>query len=224
MLNLPDVTLVAISSVQIDETMLALSISSQGINFGEIKFLTSEDAFPADPKIRIESIPRLDFVGYSRFMLQDLHCYIDTPYCLVIQADGFVLNPERWQNCFLDYDYIGAPWTREITSFPTGTVLNMAANQVGNGGFSLRSKRLLLETAKIDFDSLSFVCLHEDIIICHYFLDQMLEAGIRFPKPMLAAQFAVESPEASYGQNPQTSFGFHGKSLRDAILGSIQLD
>jgi hypothetical protein len=218
MLLLPDVTLIAVSSVELDETLLALSISSNEIEFGEIQFLTSESIAPTNPKIKAVLIPKLDFLGYSKFILQDLYRYVQTSHCLVIQADGFVLNPDRWQPKFLEYDYIGAPWPEKLTLHPTQQILDMKQNQVGNGGFSLRSKKLLEETAKVDFDSLAFPSLSEDLIIGHFLLDQMLGAGIKFPSPELAAQFSVESPEAAFGQNPSTSFGFHGKALRDHIF------
>jgi Protein of unknown function (DUF5672) len=221
MLSLPNVTLIAVSSVELDETLLALSISSHEIEFGEVKFLTSDSIVPVNPRIKVEQIPQLDFRSYSKFMLQDLHRYVSTSYCLVIQADGFILNPYRWQDRFLDYDYIGAPWPQELTLHPIEQVLDMKKNQVGNGGFSLRSKKLLLETAKIDFDSLKFPSFSEDLVLGHFLLDQMLSAGIKFPQPQLAAQFSVESPSASYGQNPGTSFGFHGKEARDKIFNSF---
>jgi len=145
---------------------------------------------------------------------------VQTKHCLVIQADGFVLNPNRWQPKFLEYDYIGAPWTEKLMVRSTGQILDMKKNQVGNGGFSLRSKTLLEETAKIDFDNLNFPSLNEDVLIGHFLLDQMLNAGIKFPTPELAAQFSVERPDAAFGQNPSTSFGFHGKELRDHIFKS----
>jgi hypothetical protein len=163
----------------------------------------------------------LDFKGYSRFIIKDLYRYIETSYCLVIQADGFVLNASRWQTQFLDYDYIGAPWPQQLLLQPANVALNMSANQVGNGGFSLRSKNLLHETSKIDFDVLPFPSFSEDLVICHFLFDQMVAANIKFPRPELAAQFSIESPEASYGQNPSTAFGFHGKTLRDNIFSSM---
>ena len=204
MISLPDVTLIAVSSVELDETLLALSISSHEIQFGEIKFLTSDSITPVNPRIKVEQIPQLDFRGYSKFILEELHRYVSTSHCLVIQADGFILNPDRWQDRFLDYDYIGAPWPQELTLQPIEQILDMKKNQVGNGGFSLRSKKLLIETAKIDFDSLMFPSFSEDLIIGYFLLDEMLNAGIKFPQPQLAAQFSVESPSASYGQNPGT--------------------
>ena len=220
MLILPEVTLIAVSSVEIPGTELALRISSHDIEFGAIKFLSSEDWAPSDPKIQMIKIPPLDFLGYSRFILRDLVRYVDTPFCLVVQADGFVLNASSWRNEFLNYDYIGAPWPLDLRIQPGDIPLNLTKNSVGNGGFSLRSRSLLIETSKIDFDSLTTPSKSEDLIICHFLYEQMLANGIKFPPPNLAAAFSVESQTASYGYNPKTSFGFHGKALRDIIFAS----
>jgi len=218
MLSLPDVTLVAVSSVDLDGTLFALSASSYEIDFAEVKFLTSEPIQPTNPKIQVELIPKLDIWGYSKFIIQDLYRYVNTTHCLVIQADGFVLNPYKWQKEFLKYDYIGAPWPEKLKLEPGNHILEMKKNRVGNGGFSLRSKKLLEETTKIDFDNLTFPSFSEDMVICHFMYEEMIAAGIEFPTPELAAQFSVESPEAAFGQSPKTSFGFHGKELRDIIL------
>jgi hypothetical protein len=222
MLSLPNITLVAASSVDLEATELALRISSHHIQFGAIKFLCSEPFNVSDPKIKIESIPRMDLVGYSKFILNDLHRYVDTDYCLVVQSDGFVLNANFWDSSFLSYDYIGAPWPQKLFLQPGNIELDMHKNCIGNGGFSLRSKKLLLETAKIDFSSLTFPTKSEDLIICHYLYDHFIDIGIRFPDPEIAARFSIESQDALYGQNAMTTFGFHGKWLRDAIFQSMR--
>jgi hypothetical protein len=50
----------------------------------------------------------------------------------VIQWDGYVVNAEAWDPAFLDCDYIGAKW-----------YWHDPGTRVGNGGFSLRSRKLL---------------------------------------------------------------------------------
>ena len=220
MISLPNVTLVAASSVDLEATELALRISSHEIEFGAIKFFCSEQFKVSDTKIKIETVPKMDLVGYNRFLFNELHGYIDTEYCLIVQSDGFVLNANLWDPKFLSYDYIGAPWSKNFL-LPDKSQLNLQKNCVGNGGFSLRSKKLLIETAKIDFNLLTFPTQSEDLIICHYLYDHFINIGIRFPDPEIAARFSIESQDAVYGQNPMTVFGFHGKILRDAIFQSM---
>lgn len=220
MLHLPNVTLIAVSSVELSGTDLALQISSHDIEFAAIKFLSSEEWVPSSPQIQMIKIPRLDIVGYSRFILGDLYKYVETEYCLVVQSDGFVLNANKWNPAFLEYDYIGAPWPMDLKLQPGNISLDLSGNNVGNGGFSLRSKRLLEATAKIPFDDLTFPTKSEDLILCHFLHQVMLDVGVRFPRPEFAAQFSVESPSAAYGQDPRTSFGFHGKGIRSQIFKS----
>jgi len=221
MLKLSNVTLVAVSSVDIESTYLALEISSHEIEFGAIKFLTSELVETKNPKIQVTNIRRLDIDGYSSFILEELHQYIDTPFCLVIQADGFVLNAKQWNPDFLKYDYIGAPWPSEVVLLPSNYIIHLNKNCVGNGGFSLRSKKLLELTSKIKCNELDFPSKSEDFIICYFLYEEMIKAGIRFPKPQIAASFSVESSNAAYGYTPNTSFGFHGKVLRDQIFNGV---
>ncbi len=219
-LRLDQITLVSASSIHLPETELALMISMHDIEFGEVKLLTSEDYMPKNSKVQVIKIPKLDFWNYSIFIANQLHQFIDTDYCLVVQADGFVLNANKWQNEFLNYDYIGAPWPKVMQFFPSKELLYLK-NQVGNGGFSLRSKKMLKESAKINFSQLKLPTISEDIILCHYFYEAMIKGGIKFPPPELAAKFSIESENASYGQTPKTTFGFHGKELRDLIFNSM---
>ncbi len=220
-LNLSNITLLALSSVELDETELALMISSQDIDFGAIKFLYSGDCKKRYEEIEYLQVPSMNLRGYSKFILEDLYRFVETEYCLVIQADGFVLDAARWSPEFLKYDYIGAPWPQNLVLQPDNVRLDVSKNCVGNGGFSLRSKRLLLETANIDFDSLDYPCVAEDFIICHYLFPDMQKKGVKFCPPELAAQFSIESPEALYGQMPGTTFGFHGKPLRDLLFRNV---
>ena len=94
----------------------------------------------------------------------------------------------------------------------------MEKNKVGNGGFSLRSHKLAETTAKINFNSLKFPIKSEDVVICHYFYKEMIEKGIRFATPKLAAQFSMENINHLYGQDVNSVFGFHGKHLRDYFI------
>ena len=47
---------------------------------------------------------------YSDFVLKQVIQHIRTPWVLLIQWDGYVVDPSAWRAEFLDYDYIGARW------------------------------------------------------------------------------------------------------------------
>ncbi len=121
-------------------------------DFGDA-ILFSDTAPALSEEARHIAIPRLSSrQDYSRFMLTDLVNHIATPYALIVQWDGFVLDASAWTDDFLAFDYIGAKWAWH------------AERRIGNGGFSLRSRRLLEAVAAIVPDALGG--LGEDEIIC----------------------------------------------------------
>jgi Protein of unknown function (DUF5672)/SEC-C motif len=210
--RLQEVTLLTATSVNIDQTNAALLHCIQEIDFGAVKMLSSELPTVTDPRVEYIRIPPIDFLGYSRLIVGELNAYVQTSHCLVAQADGFVLDAALWRPQFLEYDYIGAPWPEYVAlAGPGNRHLRLDKNSVGNGGFSLRSKKLLEITSRLRFDDLDFPIKSEDLLICHYLFDEMRAAGIRFAPPEIAALFSIESPRGLYGQSLDTVFGFHGK-------------
>lgn len=146
---------------------------------------------PTNSAAEWRKIPRLQSrADYSRFMLRELANHIDTSHALCIQWDGFVLNSNAWLPAFLEYDYIGSVWPQ----FRDG-------RNVGNGGFSLRSKRLLEACRDLPLDGST----PEDMLIARIARDVLEERGIRFAPDTIARQFAYERTEPT-GQE----FGFHG--------------
>ena len=98
---------------------------------------------------------------YCKFIINDLHKYIDTEYFLLFQNDGWILNPDAWEDEFLNYDYIGAPWTWD--EYPCG-----------NGGFTLRSKALMEECSKM----ITGVYEPEDLVICTKYRPYLERKGL----------------------------------------------
>ena len=217
-LKLPNVTLLAATSSEMDEAQVSMRISLQNIEFGAAKLLCTTAPKQKYPDIEYVSIPPLNSVDdYNEIVFQDLHKYFETSHCLIVQSDSFVVNSNLWKEEFLEFDYIGAPWSNKIQLNPN-LVLHLEKNTVGNGGFSLRSHKLAETTAKINFTSLKFPLKSEDIIICHYLYKEMLNNGIRSAPPELAAQFSMENVNHLYGQDVNSVFGFHGKHLREYFL------
>lgn len=190
-LKLPQVTLCAATSVNVDATVRALATSLEHVDFGACKLLTDAVAVPKHPGIEVVPIGRLaSSAAYSDFMLTGLADFVGTPHCLVAQWDGHVLDAERWRPEFLDYDYIGASWPQ----FGDG-------HDVGNGGFSLRSRRLM-ELCR----NPAFVPYHpEDLAIGRVNRVWLENQGMRFAPRALADLFAAER----FG-DPKVTFGYHG--------------
>ena len=226
-LILPNVTLLSATSYKIEEAQMAMRISLHNIEFGSVKLLCSSPPQKKYSDIEYISIPPIKkgtyqkglhtVDDYSQIIFQDLHKYFNTSHCLIMQADGFVVNANLWKEEFLEFDYIGAPWPDKVQINPN-FILNMKENCVGNGGFSLRSRKLAETTAKINFNSLKFPVKNEDVVICYYLYKEMIDKGIRFAPPKLAAQFSIEDDQHLYGQDVNSVFGFHAKHLRDYFL------
>ena len=228
-LTLPNVTLLAVTSVEIEQHQISLKISSQNIKFGAIKLISSLLPEKKYSDIEYVSVTPMGRPDANRFLMKDLHKYVETSHCLYVQADGFVVNADLWKEEFLKFDYIGAPWPNKIQMDPNlvGSpglpgpipILNMKENCVGSGGFSLRSRKLLKTIAKISYDSFKFPIKNEDLMICHYLYKEMIDKGIRFAPPKLAAQFSMEWNHLHlYGQDVNSIFGFHAKHMRDYFL------
>ena len=217
-LKLPNISLLAIAHKKdVDQTQISMKISSENIDFGAIKLLTSAQPKIKYPDIEYVPIKPMNLEEFNKTMIEDLHKYFETTHCLFVQADSFVVNHKLWKDEFLKYDYIGAPWSDKLV-INENLVLNVKKNPVGNGGFSLRSQKLLRATAKIDYDSLKFPLKSEDVVVCHYLYDKMIEEGIKFAPAKLASQFSIENVNNLYGQNLDSVFGFHGKHLRNHFL------
>lgn len=219
MLKLNDVTIISLAGINYNNAVKAIEYSQQGIQFYDSKILTPEKPTYLPSSIKWEKTPplRLRSAGvddYSHYFLYDIWRHVQTEYCLVVQGDGFVINPSSWTNEFLEYDYIGAPWPKSNTSYkdPYGV-----HRQVGNGGFSLRSRKLLTTPQVIDipwdvnnsdfYNQFSERGLAEDGNISVHNRHLFEAAGCKYANVNLAVQFAREMPvPEGRGVKP---FGFH---------------
>lgn len=198
-LYLPQVTLVLADCVDYQRGKKSLDYSTQQIQFGSVKHLT---AFKR-PDPRIVPIPRLSNIQqYNDFIVRDLTHYFDTTHVLVTQWDGFVWNPQLWKDHFLDYDYIGAPWPASLLHRQQDVDRGYL---VGNGGFSLRSKKLqqVLHDHYHELDHSHFA---EDVRICQFNRRFLEHHGCVFAPPEVARTFSWEC-EAYNGP----TFGVHAR-------------
>ena len=203
-LRLENVTLCAVSSSNLAATVRALEASLAQIEFAEALLFTDQEpaaiGVAASSEIEVVAIePIRSSEAYSRFILEELAERIGTSHCLIVQWDGHVIDAGRWREEFLEYDYIGASWPQ----FHDG-------HEVGNGGFSLRSRRLIEACRRPGF------AVHhpEDVAICRtnrVFLEGL---GLRFAPVELANRFSAER-----ASDPSGTFGYHGVFLMPQVLG-----
>lgn len=207
-LALPQVTLCCVDTTgRIPSSLQAIGHCLQKIDFGDAILLTLPELL-LDQKIpaglRIVPIDPLKSIeAYSHFMVKSLAPYIQTAHCLVVQWDGYIVQPSQWTDEFLAFDYIGAPWANADGSMT-----------VGNGGFSLRSKKLL---GVLQSDSIT--AQHpEDACICTANRSFLESQGIVFAPVELASRFSVET-----GMLNDQVFGFHGPHHLPQLLGPQEM-
>lgn len=191
-ISLQEVTVCAADCLHPKLAARALEICLDRCDFGDAVLFT--DA-PVSGRFRTEAIqPIRSLDDYSRFCLKELAERIRTPFALVVQWDGYVVHPEAWTSGFLRYDYVGAPGYSSEAMRDRPWV-------VGNGGFSLRSRRLLEASAQLP----GVKGMAEDYAICEAFRAGLERDGIRFAPERLADRFAFQQRRPA-----QHTFGFHG--------------
>ena len=212
MKNLNNVTLVCVTSVNIGGSIYALEKSCKNIKFNDVILFTDSDV--SHDFIKIIKIPKLDYINYSEFIVYELHKHIETDFVLIVQNDGFIVNSEQWNDNFLNYDYIGAPFPipDENDKISYRTPKNELV-RVGNGGFSLRSKRLLSLPTELNLEWKSyFNYWNEDGFFCVHNREILETSGCVFAPISVAAQFShVKETKETEGIIP---FGFHGKNSK----------
>lgn len=189
--NLSEVALCAADSANMELTLQAMGRCMEHCSFGDVFLATDLDV---EVPFRVEKIePLRSREAFCRFSVKNLGRCSDAPFFLLVQWDGYILNPEKWTPEFLNYDYIGAKWS-----------WHMDGMTVGNSGFCLRSKKLLDVLALPEIPSPGDA--PDDVHICRV-LRPMLESryGIRFAPEKVADLFAYER---SLPERP--TFGFHG--------------
>jgi hypothetical protein len=136
------------------------------------------------------------------FLLTGLHKYITTDVAILVHDDGYALNKSKWSDEFLDYDYIGAPWPSAFTWTKPG-------RRVGNGGFSLRSRRWL------DCASQLYRLppnISEDVWVNVTHLEHFTHRDCRIAPLDVAMRWSFEHVIEEYPKwTMKDSFGWHGR-------------
>lgn len=189
-LKLPNVTIICVAGNKQAQSVIALYKCLAQVEPSKTVLLTNINI--SCTGIEVINVGGLNtWELYNRFLIKELTKYFTTDYCLVVQWDGYILDAEQWDDKFYDYDYIGAKW------LDIGSHCN-----VGNGGFSLRSKRLQDILAKDDF---IYVTTPEDNAICKLYrpyLEEMYQ--IKYAPEKIADKFSFELNEPLH-----KTFGFH---------------
>lgn len=197
-LQLPGVTLIIVDGVEFARAKTALLHCTSLCDFADAKILTH---LPAEDHFRHQIKPIESIYDYSEFVIKELANYFTTSHVLMAQWDGFVWQTAMWSDEFLQYDYIGAPWPDKFLVKGIPRHFN-----VGNGGFSLRSRRLQ-EFLRDDPN----IIVHkvEDVAICQLNRAYLEVKGFTFAPAEIARRFSWELLDQ------QPAFGAHGRLRLD---------
>lgn len=188
-----DITIVVIETSCHELAKEAIDKTIQNVDVKKIVTISDKEFYSGATNYLIPC--GLSFEKICKIMLKDLTNYVDTEHVLTVQWDGMAYDKSMWDDAFLTYDYIGAPWPFVVTD-----------NKVGNGGFSLRSKKLLDALNKDPRIKLGGTFGHsEDAIICQQercYLEYKYDT--KFADVPTASKFSLEIGDY------RNSFGFHG--------------
>lgn len=216
--RLTDVTCFCATSVRVHRALAMLRLCAELCEFDEIVLATHEN-LPARQTGFLRLVPVRPMAGkgaYSTLILDELKRMLHTEYVLIVQEDGFVLNPGAWSDAFYDCDYIGAPWPEMLMLDPPGAVVR-PNNRVGNGGFSFRSRRLLEECSSSITPFREHETVPEDLLIGHFAHEHLVARGMRFADVPLASRFSGETPSPEGILKLDRVFGFHGALVLEAL-------
>ena len=194
-LRLPNVTLAAMTSVKIYETLKAMEYSCREIEFGDVVLISDKKPLFLPSYIRFSHTSELDDIDKFNYkMVYELKDHIRTDYVLLVHYDGFVIHPENWSDEFLKYDYIGSPWPLPKNDY---AYRDKAGNicRVGNS-VSIRSKRLLEYPSahRLPWEKVYDGFYNEDIFLCCHCKNEMEAAGLKWAPFETAIRFGREHP------------------------------
>lgn len=189
-LNLSDVTLCCYDAVAHEAAALAIGDMMGAVKFGAVKVWSDRpECFGDVPGIIIHPI-----IGGLAKPLGQAELWetgwrkCRTSHILNVEWDTGINDPSQWTDEFLECDFIGAPWP-----------WHPAASRVGNGGFSLISRRLAERISRGDYP----YAFPWDEVLCRRYRPHLEAEGFRWAPEVLAAQFSLE-----HGPS-RLSFGFH---------------
>ena len=141
----PKLELISVVTRKIPTHVRALMQSIEVLRKAGLGETPAKIVGPAAARSFLARDPRAEFISFEQlpdwyrdfteanwnvFVKDHLFRHTDAEHVMTIHDDGFALHAEHWDERYLDFDYIGAPWP-DWAHTPT---------RVGNGGFSIRSR------------------------------------------------------------------------------------
>lgn len=217
MINGKTISIVAISNIRKKETIDSIINCSKRFPFFDEKiFFTDEDGAYEDIVLKNLNIKKYD--DYNRVAIHDLFLHTKTDFVLIVHYDGTIVNESLWDNEFLNYDHIGAPWPFKNVSMYTN---DNSIEWQGNGGFCIRSRRFLeishhigLKLRPLEYPEDVFLCIINRKIFELY--------GCKFAPIELCKKFSFEN-KFDESHLIEKTFGVHGKHNYNYIQENLKI-
>ena len=180
---LDDVTLISVDCVDLGRTIPIFEKCLRRVPFKHRVLLSHLKA----DRAYVRPIPQLrSNLDYSNFCIKEMYKYFNTSHCLIVQYDGWLANPGAWQDSWLNYDYIGC-----LTCWGEPG----EDGKGGNGGFSLRSRKLLQRAATVIpvIERDDYLGWSEDCKLSIEYRRQLENEGFRFAPNSVQKIFGVEN-------------------------------
>jgi hypothetical protein len=187
-----DITLVIVDTINHGLAKFSIDKTLENIDCKEVLVFSDQHLFDGAKHVLIKQ--DINLYDYSEIILKQLGPHINSNHVVVIQWDGMAVNQHLWTDDFLKYDYIGAIWPWAQNGI-----------HMGNGGFSLRSRKLIDACGDNDIKLGGFSGQNEDIAICVEYSRLLQEKyAIQYAPIQIARQFSTENEWLG------PTLGFHG--------------
>ena len=212
MIDLSNVTLVSIDSASDYESKSNIRLAAisrivpeilKEIKFGDVliinpfsknKELLNIEFEPMWSEFNLSQNPKN--IGWlNNYLIKVLPNLIKTEWYLIIQWDGFPINPKSWSDEFFDYPFLGG------------------GHSILNGGFSLRNKDTMIKVSQINetFETGSEDALYSVYLDNKYTTNKKTPFKIKWPDANIIDKFCTwEGSQILDG--PSNSFGWHKHS------------
>lgn len=180
MLDLTNVTLIALTDYKFEEHRIAAEKASEGITWGDVKIIYDKGI-------------NHDVNNWNRKIVYDLWKYVDTEFAFLYHADCEIINPHLWNDSWFQYDYCGSPFPLPSDDFSYRDI-NGNIQRVGNS-VGLRSKKLLELPTKVGMEWKPFHgYTNEDGFISVNMRHVFEEHGCKFMPFEEAVLFGMDAP------------------------------
>ena len=206
---LKDVTLLSYSTnpERMNGTIRALQTCCENLDFYQVKLICDKKPDNLPENIIWEYAPHINNINdFNYYMFLELGKHVDSSHMLFVHDHAFVLTASLWDDNWLQYDYCGSPWPVVENAYLTDDGKRI---RVGNGGFSLRSRKLLFAPKELGLKLEHRQGFYnEDGNVAVYQVDRLSKYGIKYMPLEEACKFAYENDvEENKGIN--NFFGFH---------------